>query len=652
MGRVYLGYSPAGRAVAVKVVHPELARDEEFLARFRNEVAAAGMVSGMYTAPVVASGLNDDPPWLATVYVPGLPLDDVVGANGPLPEGALWRLAAGLAEALQAVHTSGLVHRDLKPSNVLLATDGPHVIDFGISRAMGGSHLTATGIVVGTPGYMSPEQAEGNEAGPPSDIFSLACVVAFAASGKQPFGTGSAASVLFRVVAGHPDLDGVPPQLRQVLEACLRKNPAERPQLPTLMGTFSSGAGSVPVEMQSPSSFWPGPVEDVIRAAAQGAPGTPGTGSGVASPVSPPPRAMPGVPSGAAQGPLSGFQRSPQGSTSTPPPPYTPPPYTPPPSTPGHSPGQGPYTGHPGAYTGQPGAYAGQASARQPVYPPASGYQPPSYGQAVPPGPQTPPPAPQPQTWQTPGVRSGMQTPPPQAASPQTPWQAAGMQPQAPPSGAVPPWAGQPGAGQPGSGLPGSGLPGSGQHPSGPHSPGRHASGQPVQGSMPGYQPVPGSMPGYQPGRRKPARAEIPSGAMTAIWLMYAGAVVTALYVLVGFPAYGRLSKLGTDHPRNLVQHHAYDSAGIILGFVIVSGLLGIAGWLISAQGVSRGRRWGATLGTVLFGIDTIAVLFVLVGAWGAPLAKSLSVVVWAVGLVTIVCLWARTSRAFYRAFR
>jgi serine/threonine protein kinase len=679
MGRVYLGYSPAGRAVAVKVVHPELARDEEFLARFRNEVAAAGMVSGMYTAPVVASGLNDDPPWLATVYVPGLPLDDVVGANGPLPEGALWRLAAGLTEALQAVHASGLVHRDLKPSNVLLAADGPHVIDFGISRAMGGSHLTATGIVVGTPGYMSPEQAEGNEAGPPSDIFSLACVVAFATTGKQPFGTGSAASVLFRVVAGHPDLDGVPPQLRQVLEACLRKNPAERPQLPTLMGTFSSGAGSVPVEMQSPSSFWPRPVEDVIRAAAQGAPGNPGSGSGVASPVSPPPGAMQGVPSGAAQGvpsgaaqgPLSAFQGSPQGSTSTPPPPYTPPsPYTPPPSTPGPPPGQGPYTGHPGAYTGQPGAYAGQASARQPVYPPASGYQPPSYGQAVPPGPQTPPPAPQPQTWQTPGVRSGMPTPPPQAASPQavpqtppqtppqavpqtppqavpqTPWQAAGMQPQAPPSGAVPPWAGQQGAGQPGSGLPGSG-----QHPSGPHSPGRHAAGHPVPGSMPGYQPVPGGMPGYQPGRRKPARAEIPSGAMAAIWLMYAGAAVTALYAISGFGPYARLSKLATSHPHFIFQQHAYDAAGIILGFVLVAGFLGIIGWLITAAMVRRGRRVGATLGTVLFGIDSLTVLFVLVGATGAPVSRALTVVVWAVGLVTTIFLWGRTSRAFYRAF-
>jgi serine/threonine protein kinase len=569
MGRVYLGYSPAGRAVAVKVVHPELARDEEFLARFRNEVAAARMVSGMYTAPVVASGLTDDPPWLATVYVPGLPLDDVVGANGPLPEGAVWRLAAGLAEALQAVHASGLVHRDLKPSNVLLATDGPHVIDFGISRAMGGSHLTATGIVVGTPGYMSPEQAEGHEAGPPSDIFSLACLVAFAATGKQPFGSGSAASVLFRVVAGQPDLDGVPPQLRQVLEACLRKNPAERPQLVTLMGTFSSGAGSVADEMQSPSSFWPRPVEDVIRAA-QGTPGSPGTGAGAGSPLSPPPGAMPGAPQA-----------------------------------------QGPYAGDPGAYTGQPGAYAGQASARQPVYPTASGYQPPSYGHAVPPGPQTPP------QQASPQQAPPQQAPPQQAGQPQAPWQAPGMQPQVPPSGAAPQWAGQPGVG-------------------------RHAAGQ----------PVPGSMSGYQPGRRKPAWAEIPSGAMTAIWLMYAGAVVTALYVLVGFPAYGRLSKLGTNHPHTFMQQHAYDAAGIVLGFVIVVGFLGIAGWLISAQGVSRGKRWGATLGTVLFGLDSIAVLFVLVGAWGAPVPKSLSVVVWAVGLVVIICLWAPASRAFYRAFR
>ena len=180
MGRVYLGFSPAGRAVAVKVVHAELARNAEFRHRFGREVAAARAVSGMYTAPVVAAGLEDDPPWLATGYVPGPSLADVVAQHGALPEPAVWRLAAGLAEALRAVHQSSLVHRDLKPANVLLAADGPHVIDFGISRAFEGTTVTAVGMVVGTPGYMSPEQAEGKQVGPASDVFSLGCVLAFA----------------------------------------------------------------------------------------------------------------------------------------------------------------------------------------------------------------------------------------------------------------------------------------------------------------------------------------------------------------------------------------------------------------------------------------------------------------------------------------
>ena len=154
----------------------------------------------MVAGPVVGAGIDDNPPWLATAYVPGPPLADVVSRYGPLPEVAVWRLAAGLAEALRAVHACGLVHRDLKPGNVLLAADGPHVIDFGISRAFEGTAVTSTGMVVGTPGYMSPEQAEGQQAGPPSDVFSLGCVLAYAATGLAPFGGGSAASILYRVV--------------------------------------------------------------------------------------------------------------------------------------------------------------------------------------------------------------------------------------------------------------------------------------------------------------------------------------------------------------------------------------------------------------------------------------------------------------------
>src|ERR1700749_2120129 len=153
MGRVYLGFSPAGRAVAIKVVHPELARDAEFRQRFGSEVAAARAVSGMYTAAVVAAGLDADPPWFATGYVPGPSLADVVERHGALPEAAVGRLRAGLAEARRAVHAWGVVHRDLKPANVLLAADGPHVIDFGISRAFDRTPLTPVGMGVGTPGY-------------------------------------------------------------------------------------------------------------------------------------------------------------------------------------------------------------------------------------------------------------------------------------------------------------------------------------------------------------------------------------------------------------------------------------------------------------------------------------------------------------------
>ncbi len=263
MGRVYLGLSPAGRAVAVKVVHPDLARDAEFLRRFGREVAAARAVSGIYTAPVVASGLNERPPWLATAFVPGPPLDQVVGENGPLPEQALWPLLGGLVEALQAIHACGVVHRDLKPANVLLATDGPRVIDFGISRATDGTALTAAGVVFGTPGFMSPEQAEGRGAGPASDVFALGCVIAYAAAGAGPFGTGTAAAILYRVVHSEPVLDGIPPQLREVIAACLAKDPAARPTLRTLSGTISSGPDATG---PSAVAFWPSSVAGLIGA--------------------------------------------------------------------------------------------------------------------------------------------------------------------------------------------------------------------------------------------------------------------------------------------------------------------------------------------------------------------------------------------------
>ena len=263
MGRVYLGLSPAGRAVAIKVVHPDLARDTEFLRRFGQEVAAARAVSGIYTAPVVASGLDEIPPWLATAFVPGPSLDQVVTEHGPLPEPALWPLLAGLVEALQAIHACGVVHRDLKPANVLLASDGPRVIDFGISRATDGTALTAAGVVFGTPGYMSPEQAEGVPAGPASDVFALGCVMAYAAAGAGPFGTGTAAAVLYRVVHAEAALNGMPPRLREIVSGCLAKDAAARPTPRALAGLIAGrDAGTGP----SAVTFWPRSVGSLIAA--------------------------------------------------------------------------------------------------------------------------------------------------------------------------------------------------------------------------------------------------------------------------------------------------------------------------------------------------------------------------------------------------
>src|SRR5580692_117892 len=178
MGRVFLAMSAGGRPVAVKMIRAELAADPDFRSRFSREVSAARRVSGLFTALVVDADVDAEVPWLATAYVAGPSLAETVKEHGPMPAKSVLALAAGLAEGLNAIHAAGVVHRDLKPANVLLAEDGPRVIDFGISRAVEASALTHTGLVVGSPGFMSPEQAEGREVGQPSDIFSLGAVLA------------------------------------------------------------------------------------------------------------------------------------------------------------------------------------------------------------------------------------------------------------------------------------------------------------------------------------------------------------------------------------------------------------------------------------------------------------------------------------------
>jgi Domain of unknown function (DUF6777)/Protein kinase domain len=249
MGRVYLGRSPGGRRVALKVIRAELAEDAEFRARFAREVSAARKVSGIYTASVVDADPDGPVPWLATSYVTGPSLADAVADRGPLPLTSVLMLAAGLAEGLDAIHSAGVVHRDLKPSNVLLAEDGPRLIDFGICRSVETRALTHTGMVVGSPGFMAPEQAEGHEVGPPSDIFSLGAVLTFAATGEGPFGEASSAALLYRVVCAEPNIDRLPAEIRPLIGRCLAKHPQDRPtavQLLAELSTAQPGARPLP----------------------------------------------------------------------------------------------------------------------------------------------------------------------------------------------------------------------------------------------------------------------------------------------------------------------------------------------------------------------------------------------------------------------
>ena len=232
MGEVFLASSPAGRPVAVKLVRAEYAHDAVFRSRFTKEVAAVRGVAGGHTPALIDADTDAERPWIATVYVPGPSLERVVGVGGPLPEAVVLALGGGIAEALTAIHAAGIVHRDLKPSNILLDRDGPKVIDFGISRALDGTALTATGMRVGTAGYTAPELATRGETLPAGDVFALGCILAYAATGIAPFGEGPDARVLYRIVHEPPAPDALAckdKNLRALIEACLAKDPARRP---------------------------------------------------------------------------------------------------------------------------------------------------------------------------------------------------------------------------------------------------------------------------------------------------------------------------------------------------------------------------------------------------------------------------------------
>ncbi|MEV5875897.1 protein kinase [Streptomyces sp. NPDC052101] len=229
MGVVYLGSDKKGQRVALKVIRPDLAEDQEFRSRFAREVSAARRIRGGCTARLVAADLEAERPWFATQYVPGPSLHDKVTDEGPLGAADTAAIGAALSEGLVAVHEAGVVHRDLKPSNILLSPKGPRIIDFGIAWATGASTLTHVGTAVGSPGFLAPEQVRGAAVTPATDVFSLGATLAYASTGDSPFGHGSSEVMLYRVVHEEPHLHGVPDALAPLVRACLAKDPDERP---------------------------------------------------------------------------------------------------------------------------------------------------------------------------------------------------------------------------------------------------------------------------------------------------------------------------------------------------------------------------------------------------------------------------------------
>ncbi|WP_374224161.1 serine/threonine-protein kinase [Streptomyces sp. ISL-66] len=258
MGTVYLARSRGGRTVAVKVARPELAADPHFRARFRAEVEAARRVGGFHTAPVVDADPDAETPWLATAYIPGPTLSGLLDERGPMDERQLRLLGAALAEALQAIHACGLIHRDLKPGNIIMADDGPRVLDFGIARALESTRLTSTGSAFGTPGFLAPEQAQGLEVGAAADVFALGAVLVAAAGGRA-FGEGTPMALMYRSVHEEANLSALPEGLRPIVAACLAKEPGQRPTPPGLLDLFVPEAAPDTAPAPSPAPAAPAP---------------------------------------------------------------------------------------------------------------------------------------------------------------------------------------------------------------------------------------------------------------------------------------------------------------------------------------------------------------------------------------------------------
>ncbi|MFE2473702.1 serine/threonine protein kinase [Streptomyces mirabilis] len=264
MGTVYAALDAAGERMAVKVVHPAQAADNEFRARFRREVQLSQRVTGPCLVPVRDADIDAPAPWLATPFVPGATLDQHVAASGPLAGARLYALAAGTASALAAVHEAGIVHRDVKPQNVILSPSGPQVLDFGIAHALDGTSVTRTGVMTGTPGWISPEHYRTGAVGPAGDVFAWGALVAYAATGRLPFGSGAADAVAFRVISAEPDLDGMPADLQRLVEQALAKELSDRPNATELACHCTELLAAQTTAVISPGGQQPTPISDLV----------------------------------------------------------------------------------------------------------------------------------------------------------------------------------------------------------------------------------------------------------------------------------------------------------------------------------------------------------------------------------------------------
>ncbi|MBL1067482.1 serine/threonine-protein kinase [Streptomyces sp. 7-21] len=484
MGLVYLARSASGRRVAIKTVRSELAEDQLFRVRFTREVEAARAVSGFYTAAVVAADPHAPVPWLATAYVPAPSLEDIVNECGPLPVQAVRWLAAGVAEALQSIHGAGLVHRDLKPSNVLVVEDGPRVIDFGIASGVSNTRLTMTNVAVGTPAYMSPEQARDSRGVTgASDVFSLASTLVFAATGHPPYHGINPVETVFMLLREPPDLEGLPDELRPMIESLMAAKPEDRPTPADLQAELAPHLFSATDDSGSASAWLPpGAVALIERrrgrghAAASQPPAAP----------SPPPSSAP--PSSAPAAPA----------------PPSPPPAPPAPSA---SP-VAPAPSAPPAAPSFPAPSSGGSAAAVPPPPPAPPSPPPPFPSAVPAAPPSPPPAPAPSepaaaSASAPAAPPAAPPSPPPAPAPSEPAAASASAPAAPPAAPAT-------GGEEQVRLPGSQVPiGPGPHRGEP-GPGRASQtsewARPPGPSSPAV-PSPSTANGGSEGARQPAPA-------------------------------------------------------------------------------------------------------------------------------------------------